>query len=99
MKRGATLRMKRLASLEPNHDGAATKEPESEPEGEMDSELHRELWAATAKKVGFAVDGHASDEEGSADDDALPATAAAISLVRYDSRTTWTPFKGWTDTP
>ena len=82
-----------------NHDGAATKEPESEPEGEMDSELRRELWAATAKGVGFAVDEHTSDEEGSADDDALPATAAAILPVRYDSRTTWTLFKGWTDTP
>jgi len=82
-----------------NHDGAATKEPESEPEGEMDSELRRELWAATAKGVGFAAAEHSSDEEGSADDDALPATGAAIVPVRYDSRTTWTPFKGWTNTP
>jgi len=62
-----------------NRDGAA-KEPESDPEGEPEGapdSLRREPQGAKAKKAGDGVDDHSSEEDGSADDDALPGTAAS----------------------
>ena len=53
------------------HDGA-TKEPESEPDGE----LHHEPGDAKAK-AGVSAEDRASEEEGSAADDAGPETDAA----------------------
>ena len=89
--RGGRCRGRSVWRGRANRDGAA-KEPESEPEGEPEGEpdsLRREPQGAKAKKAGDGVDEHASEEEGSADDDALLGTAASeagLPVLLHESR-------------